>query len=246
MRARTFLRALAKRALGLALACWATASWSGSLGVSPIRVELDAATPTAALTLENSGNAPMVLQLQVMRWTAADDEDRYQPSEELVAMPPITTIGPGERQVVRMGLIHGPDAQREQTYRLYIEEVPPPPKPGYQGLQVALRVGVPVFVAPTAPAAPRLEWHARLDRNGILALRVSNTGNAHQRLLVLKLRTADGQRVLATQQAVGDLLPGQTREWQVGLGDAVPDGRLRLTVETDRGPIDVELDPDKP
>jgi len=237
---------LTRLGASLVLACLAVTAHAGSLGVSPIRVHLSDATPTAALTLENSGGAPVVVQLQLMQWTAGANEDQYTPSDDVVAMPPIMTIRPGEPQIVRMGLTRGADPQRELAYRLYIEEVPPPPKPGYQGLQVALRIGVPVFVAPAVAAAPRLQW--RMVRSGADAVTVTatNAGNAHQRLLKLSLRPPDGDRVVATQQIVGDLLAGQSRQWRVRLNEALPQGRLRLSVETDRGPIDVELDPDAP
>ena len=62
--------------------------------------------------------------------------------------PPIATIAPDKEQIIRVGLRRAPDKERELSYRLFLQEVPAPPKPGFQGLQVALRVGLPVFVQP--------------------------------------------------------------------------------------------------
>jgi fimbrial chaperone protein len=209
-------------------------------------VHLSDAAPTAALTVENSGAAPVVVQLQLMQWSAAGAEDRYQPSDEVVAMPPIMTIRPGEPQIIRMGLTRAVDPQRELAYRLYIEEVPPPPSAGYQGLQVALRIGVPVFVAPAAPAEPLLQWRAVRGGADTVTLYATNVGTAHERLLELTLQAPGTDRPLAVRQAVGDLLPGQSRRWLITTSEALPEGRLRLSVETDRGRTDVDLDPDTP
>src|SRR5450631_534292 len=63
--------------------------------------------------------------------------------------------------VVQLELMSKPDAKLETAYRLFLQEVPPPNESGVQGLQVLLRVGIPVFVEPAGDAAPEVHWSAR-------------------------------------------------------------------------------------
>lgn len=212
---------------------------AGSLGVSPIRVALSDAAPTAALTIENGGAAAVVVQLQVMQWFADGEDDRYEPGDGLIATPPIMTITPGEPQIVRVGLRRPADSRRELAYRLYLEEVPSPPKPGQQGLQVALRIGVPVFVAPSDAAGAELNWSVVRTGPDSVTVRATNIGGSHIKLTTLSL--ADGDRALAEQQIVGYLLPGQARQWRVQLNEAFAGERLRLSAETDHGATDADL-----
>ncbi len=223
----------------MAVAAVAHAAIAGSLGVSPLRIGLSDASPTAALTIENGGSNAVVVQLQVMRWFADGEADRYEPGEEIIATPPIMTIAPGQPQIVRVGLSGAADPGREVAYRLYMEEVPSPPQPGQQGLQVALRIGVPIFVSPPGATQSSLDWRARRTGPDSVTVRATNRGGSHAKLMSLRL--ADGNRTLAEQQIAGYLLPGQTRQWLVRLSEAFAGERLRLSTETDRGETNTEL-----
>lgn len=223
----------------IAISAAAHGASAGSLGVSPLRIVLSDATPTAALTIENGGANAVVVQLQVMRWSADGEADRYEPGEGIIATPPIMTIPPGQPQIVRLGLSGAADPSREVAYRLYMEEVPSPPQPGQQGLQVALRIGVPIFVSPPGAAQSSLDWSALRTGPDSVKIRATNSGGSHAKLMTLSL--ADGNRTLAEQQVAGYLLPGQTRHWLVRLSEAFAGERLRLSAETDRGATDVDL-----
>lgn len=183
----------------------------------------------------------MVVQLQLMRWTAEGAEDRYEPSEDLVATPPIMTIRPGGVQTLRVGLTAGVDAQRERAYRLYAEEVPPPPVAGHQGLQVALRIGVPVFVEPARKAEPVLQWRATRSGDGSLNIQVSNRGDAHLRLIRLNARASDSGEVLGSTTVAQYLLPGKLSHIPLKTGSTVA-SRVVVSAETDKGALDVALD----
>ena len=73
-----------------------------------------------------------------------------------MATPPIFTVPPKGTQVIRVGLRRAADAQQGLSYRMFLQEVPPPPRQGLQGLQVALRLSLPVFVMPARDARPVL------------------------------------------------------------------------------------------
>ena len=213
---------------------------AGSLGVSPIRVDLSAAAPTAAVTLENTGATPMVVQLQAMRWSAVDHRDHYEATQELLVTPPIVTIAPGRSQVVRLGIVGTPPTGREDAYRMFIEEVPPPPQAGNQTLQVSLRIGVPVFVQPPQSVQPALNWTI-VDSGGVPALQVRNDGTAHSRLFDVKVRTDDAAAEMPVRyDGLGYLLPGQTRVLALPQG-RTGSGPLIVSSRTEHGPSGGEL-----
>jgi fimbrial chaperone protein len=206
------------RALGplLFAALIASAAHAGSFQVNPIRVDLTTAQASGAITVRNDGAEPVVVQASIVAWSQEDGRDAYAPSSEALVTPPIATIAPGAEQIVRVGLRRAPDRDRELTYRLFLQEVPPPPKPGFTGLQVALRIGVPVFVAPAQAAAKPLEWSATLMPDNRVRLVARNTGNVHHRISDFELRaTGDdaSSSPLAGQSTVAYVLAGQTREW---------------------------------
>lgn len=69
-----------------------------------------------------------MVQLEAMAWNKAQGQDIYTPTTDLIAAPPIFTVPPGGTQIVRIGLRRAPDPQRELAYRVYFQEIPPPPR----------------------------------------------------------------------------------------------------------------------
>jgi CBS domain containing-hemolysin-like protein len=49
-------------------------------------------------------------------------------------------------------MVSKPDPVNEIAYRLVLDEIPPPPEPGFKGLQVALKINFPIFVQPLTEA----------------------------------------------------------------------------------------------
>lgn len=214
------------------------AASAGSFQVNPVRATLSPDKPIGAMTVRNLGNEPTVLQLEVMNWSQEQGKDVYTPSRELLATPPIFTVPAGGSQIVRVGLRRPPDAQRELTYRLFLQEVPPPPKPGFQGLQVALRIGVPVFVPPAAVQPPVLAWRIIRTREGQLELGLANNGNSHVQVANVRLVRPDGGE-LGKQQIAAYVLSGQSSIWPLkDIKAPQPVSALHVFAQTDIGDLD--------
>jgi len=231
--------------LALALACTAPAVCAGSFEVNPIRVDLSAAARSAAVTVRNSGTESVVVQAAAQAWAQQDGKDVLTPTNEVLISPPIATIAPGAEQVIRIGLRRAPDAQHELSYRLFLQEVPPPPQPGFQGLQVALRIGLPIFVQPkSGPAKATLVWDAELRRPGTVSLRLRNQGTGHIQISDVQMYLPGEKEPVAAQSSLAYVLPGQSREWDLALRHAGVKNtdRLRLKVATDAGSVDTEID----
>ena len=238
MRRRSTSQALC----GLAFFALAVASASaGSFSVNPVRATLTASQPVTSLVVHNSGTEATVVQLEAVAWSQQDGQEVYTATREILATPPIFTVPPGGSQVVRVGLRRAVDAQRELTYRLFLQEVPRAPLPTDKGLQVVLRIGLPVFVPPTAPVKPALRWHARAHE-GALTLGVTNEGNAHIQVANSKLLLAGNSRLLASQDLATYVLPGQRREWVVKVPSLpAPGTQLRVAAQTDAGDIHADV-----
>lgn len=179
------------------LACAALApllAQAGSFGVSPIRIDLDAAGKTGSVTITNDDpSTKLDMRVKLAEWTQdADGKDVYVDSNDLVYFPRILTLEANEQRVVRVGL-KVPATTKERAYRLFLEELPKPRDPQDKGAHVAfvMRFGVPIFLPPTQgkPAASV----DRLDAaSGNILVYVSNTGNRHFRIDTFKLRSDTG------------------------------------------------------
>lgn len=222
----------------LLMPLWAQAA---SFQVSPVRMTLSADHSTDVLRVTNSSDTPTVVQLQIVAWSQKDGEDVYIPSRNLLATPPIFTVTPGSQQVVRIGMRAQPDAKQETCYRLYLTEVPPAPTPGFRGVQIALRMGIPVFVNPSVDTEPTLQWSVKQLAPSDLQVSATNIGNAHAQVLKWELRSSDQSKVL-TQDTGSYVLPGASHTWIVKLtAPLAANTPLEITADTDRGTLHAQL-----
>jgi fimbrial chaperone protein len=229
------------------LATLSTGLGAGSFQVNPVRIEMRDGATNSALIVRNDGTEPVVVQTSVLAWAQAEGKDVYVPTTEALATPPIATIAPGGEQVLRVGLRRRPDPQRELAYRLYVQEIPGAPQADFQGLQVALRVGIPVFVAPVASISRELDWVATRSPDGDVRLSVRNRGNVHLQVYDFVLRAATDGESEARETQIAYVLAGESHEWILRPAKPLPAAAsmLRLTAYTDAGEINasVRLDP---
>jgi fimbrial chaperone protein len=235
------LIALRKLLAGLLLSGVSASALAASLSISPVVVKLDEKTRTAAITLKNEGSESRVIQTELLRWTQKDGENIHAPTRDLLVNPPIATLQPGHTQIIRIGLNRLVDKEQELAYRLYISEVPPPPKEGFTGLRIALRLGVAVFVAPKA--VDKLDWRAMRTRQGALKMTLHNNGNHHTRVSNLKvLDPGSGQQLAEWQAAPTILLSGQTYEYSMQLPAGWQGSQLSLVATTNDGPVEAKVE----
>ncbi len=148
------------------------------------------------------------------------------------------TIAPGATQVVRI-LVRGVPQAQEASYRILLDQIPPPAAPG--NVRIALRLSIPVFAEPAAHAAPHLRW--TLESAGANAVLVAvNDGGRHATVRDIALAAGDGRALPVEANASPYVLPGATRRWRVpGLAAPPPGATVRLTAHADSGPIDQPL-----
>jgi len=249
VQASRFIPAATGLAALLALSAPAVA---GSFSISPLRVDFTETSGTAALTVRNEDAAPVVVQTQGLGWSQEGGQDALTPSHDLLISPAVFTLQPGGSQLIRVALRRSVDPVRELSYRLIVQEVPPTASPDFIGLQVALKLSVPIFVAPIAPAEPQIAWVAARGADGKLSVSARNDGAAHARIHRFSLKTADGTATVLEQPVLSYVLAGAVRQWSFddknntrpnvqsmvspGMG-----GPYRLEGTTDRGSFATEL-----
>jgi fimbrial chaperone protein len=216
-----------------------------SIGVSPVRATLSVNQQVAALTVRNNDTEAISVQLTVMNWSQQDGKDFFTATREVLANPPIFTVPAGGSQLIRTGLRRAPDAQHELTYRIFLQELPPPPSLDFQGAQMLMRVSLPVFVLPEVAAKPVLHWRAVRSSDGTLKISLTNTGNVHIQIANFSLSLPGSAQPWVTQKASVYVLHGQSRDWILPFNaenPAPPPGTIiHLFAQTDAGDMEAEV-----
>jgi len=200
------LRFRIRRGLALCALAAASTAAAGSFSISPIRVEFAGAGRVQVLTVRNEEARPVVVQLRALAWSLEDTRD-------LLATPPVFTLPANGQQIVRIALRRESEPTRELDYRLLLEEVPQAAPQDFTGLQVALRLSLPVFVHAPKGSRAALVWSAAWQPDGRLALRLRNDGGAHVQVLDFDVRPADDPAVTLHNSVARYLLPGSQAEW---------------------------------
>ena len=225
-----------RRILGFVTFMLPALALGASLDVDPIRVDFSANSTVTVLTLTNSGDGPATVQLEPVAWAQANGNDVYTPTREILATPPIFTVQPHAKQVIRVGLRVPADAQKEKSYRLYLDEVPQPSQVKGLGVVMALRIGIPVFVQATTPSKPALQWTLKHGSTKGLELSVTNNGGSHVQIRQLSL-SAPKMVTLVVQQAAY-ILPGSTRTWALDPASIPAAGTsVQIAGDTDIGTV---------
>jgi fimbrial chaperone protein len=210
------------------------AGHASTFNISPIRAQLGGAHPTDVLTMMNPDDLPVVVQVRVVSWSQSGGEERLEDTRDVLVTPPVMQIGANREQIVRVALRRAPDTTRELTYRVIFEEVPQAAAAEFNGLRVALRLSVPVFVAPAdLHGAPDVVWAAQWRADGKLDISATNRGSAH-----LQVTDFDVEAGGSTLRGVTSkyILPGSRMNWTLTPGDAFPhQGPLRIHGRSDQG-----------
>jgi fimbrial chaperone protein len=213
-----------------------SAAAAATLGVSPTRLELDPGKPAAALTVTNSGEAPLLLQVETFAWRAGTATSELEPTRAILAVPPMVELAPGERAVIRVARRASTTPEVEETYRVLVSEVPRE-EPGVGGVRLALRMSLPVFVTPPgARAEPR--WSIERGAGGP-SLVVVNEGRAH--LHVRRLELVGPGRPIPLGDGPVYVLAGREHRWSLAGARLEGVRALSVRAETNLGELDLEI-----
>jgi fimbrial chaperone protein len=208
------VRSLALQIIGTVFlfAVGSSCAMAGTFNITPVKVDLTKNSSIAVIQVRNAGTAATTIQLHTLRWTQVDGEDKLQPTREIIATPQIFIIKAGATQLIRIGMLGKPNSTIENAYRLLMEEIPFAPEPGFKGLQVALKISIPIFVQPESKISQELDfsWTEAPDNQSRLV--IVNHGSAHAQILRMKIADAvDEKSTLWAYEKTLYILPGQRR-----------------------------------
>ncbi len=222
----------AQGAVGLLLLASRPAGAATSVLIWPIDPVLEADQKAGALWLENRGTAPASLQVRVFAWRQGDYQEQFQAQREIIGSPPVATIAPGQKQLIRLTRTGSSPAGQEQAYRIIIDEIPSPmpTDTASQGTTAAIRLqmrySVPLFVYgeglwgkpdpqgkrnADSVGKPQLSWRA-VTVQGKPYVEMRNTGPVHARLTDVVVQQGGQGKPLA-EGLLGYVLPGASMRW---------------------------------
>lgn len=158
--------------LGIAVVAHATV-----VAIDPTRVHLSGKAHSQSLALRNSGSEKARFQVTAFSWQqSATGEMQLSPTEDILFFPSLLEIAPGETRKVRVAT-DVPPAALEKSYRLFVDELPPPNANNTGAIRVLTRLGIPIFLQPNAPQPqPALSAAVRHAR---LSVTLENRGNSY-------------------------------------------------------------------
>ena len=233
MTLREFARWSVITAASVAVLCPAAPVQAGALTVSPVILEFEAGQRALSTTVSNPGDRPMQVQVRLVRWSNAGDGETYTPTRDIGFSPPMFELKPGERQAVRLMVRTSPPPGREAAYRLIIDQLP---EPGRPGVQMPVRMVLPVFVEPRVEGDGRLAWSATIE-GGQSVVTAQNVGPRRVKLLDLTF-LPDGSDAVRPG-ARGYVLAGESRTWRVPLRSGT--GTVGVKARTQAGTHTVTL-----
>lgn len=202
--------------------------------VRPVRVDLGSRQPAAQLVVSNPTAQTMLIQADAFEWLQARDKESLNPTEHLIVNPPIFELAPGAQQVVRVGLRRAVEAAVELPYRIWLTQVATPGEANDTGVQMLLRVSLPVFVTGAATGTAQAVWQRGVSDG---AVELGNSGARHLHVRELRL-AAEG----AAPQSLGPCyaLPGGQCRWPVPA--AMRDKPLRIEADSNAGTLRTQVE----
>jgi fimbrial chaperone protein len=226
----------------LALLLSVGAAHASSFNISPIRAELSGAHRTEVLTLRNAEDTPVVIEVHVVQWSQENGEEQVRDTRDVLVTPPVMQIPGNSEQIVRIALRRDADPSRELTYRVIFEEVPQAAAADFTGLRVALRLSIPIFVAPARAAAKsEMAWEARWLDDGDLEVAATNRGSGHLQIIDFDVDLAAAGVSLHGNTAKY-VLPGSRMVWTLKPpGNADKQGSISIHGRSDQGEFSADV-----
>ncbi|PXW24841.1 fimbrial chaperone protein [Paraburkholderia caballeronis] len=248
----------AKRAALALLVAFATcgvAQAASSVLIAPVDPKLAAESRSVALWLENRGDASVSLQIRVFGWEQRNFADDYPEQDQVVASPPVATIAPGKKQLVRLIRTQPVPPGTELPLRVLVDDIPvahdghdDAPAGPTTGIRFQMRYSVPLFVYGSGlwirdpvlkdgsgePAVPSLVATV-VQHGGRRFLNLRNDGPVHARLAAVQMIDGGGHARDVAKGLLGYVLPGAAMRWPLP-DDLAVDAASRLRAKVNDEP----------
>ncbi len=201
--------------------------------VNPIRIFFDGAQKTNVLSITNTSDEPVSLELKAVAW---GHDNTYTPTKDIIFFPKMLTINKGEEKIIRIGHRISVE-QLEKTYRLFIKEIPDISPEGRTELKMVMNLGVPIFIMPSEQISEGEIEKTDLS-NGELTVSLKNTGNVHFVIQSIAVSGIDDtlKEIFSANMAGWYLLAGSARDYTFEIPEesCLNIKNLQVNVETDK------------
>lgn len=220
---------------------------ASSVLIWPIDPVINSHEKATALWLENKDSQPVYMQIRVLGWQQKSGQEDYNSQSEVIASPPVATILPGKRQLIRLIKNTQVPTGQEQAFRVLIDEIPrkdpsdDTPTPSLNmGLKFQMRYSVPLFIYGDGlksedannPATffPLNLSYKLVQDGGKTWLAIRNQGQTHARISRVNL-----QNKSINSGLMGYVLPGNEMRFQVPASTST--GQLTALVNSHPKPV---------
>lgn len=225
--------------LAVLLLCWLGADGASalSLQVAPVLLQVDAPGAATTVTLRNNGPKPITVQVRVFRWAQDAGQEHFDPTTDVVASPPAIELRPDQDYVLRVVRVTQRPIEREEAYRLFIDELPDT-QPHPRTIDFVVRHAIPLFFDAQGHSAPELTWRMTQTGRGV-TLTAINDGDGRVRLAAVRVRDVTGKLVSFGQGLVGYALGHSTMSWTARATKLVfkPGSSVSIDGQTENGPF---------
>jgi fimbrial chaperone protein len=204
---------------------------AGNFTVSSVNISMPSRQPTYALTITNeSADEPLSMQLDAYLWSQKDGQEVYETSKDILISPRVFNIAPAASQIVRIALRNRQDFPVEQTYRLFVKEIPSEKPLEEGGVRVALQMNIPVHVVPAKVDRKALEFKYMKLPDGSLALTAHNPGNVYVKAVEVKITDIATGLPVESAPPVIQVLSGATKVYPLAAAGAstLPGKNLKI------------------
>jgi fimbrial chaperone protein len=224
---------------GLALLALTAKAHAASLQVSPTTVEVVAPGAAATIKLRNEEARPITAQVRVFRWSVVDGKEKLDPTDAVVASPPVVSLSPKTDYLVRIVRTSRQPVAGEESYRLLVDELPDPQRIASGAVNLLLRYSLPVFFDAPDRGDAKLMWRVE-HKDGRLWVSTQNVGGRRMRISGLALKDTSGETVSFGEGLNGYVLARSSMRWAApktvrgfGIG-----GTALISAQSDLGRID--------
>jgi len=215
---------------------------AGSMSVWPLRVNLSPSEHVRQVHVTNDADESAYMQATISDWWTAETGEVSGSVSDVIAVPPVFELGPGETQVVRLAYRTPDEAKVERAFRLEIMEVPKTVGLLPNTAVIATRMVLPVFFSP-ADSAPTPVWTLRQQPLKDPELVIENKGTAHINIKSVEVVSQQDDALTFTNSDGDIVLPAKEKSWKLSASFANAEGPIAIKAETNIGPIETVVMP---
>lgn len=201
------------------------------LELAPITLTLVPDKP-GLLYIADRGTAPVMVQIEAYAWSQSGGKDQLSSSDALLISPPMTSIAPGERQVVRVLADDRYNVSGvEKAYRLLISQIPAANASSGQ-VKVLLQFSLPIFVGDEKALPAAVSWRAQATGEKVV-LTAHNAGGRAAKFIGLKITSNDLMPIKSVTKNIAYILPGADYTWHLQVNGVAP-AALSISTKDER------------